>query len=122
LNVKPLGRCRLYSFVDLAYLRGRAAERVARQLCDGGSDLIQIRAKGASVEEVQRLAERILPIAETAGVGLVINDYPNVALSIGAPLCHLGQEDFYGAGLRTFLRSEPGWELRRPDPGVWVSA
>ena len=43
--MKPLADCKLYTFVDTAYLHGRAPELVAQQLCDGGSDLIQLRAK-----------------------------------------------------------------------------
>lgn len=96
--MKPLGACQLYTFVDAAYLDGRSPETVARQLCDGGSDLIQLRAKGAPIERVQQLAERLLPIVEASGVGLVINDFPHIAAAAGAPLCHLGQEDFYEAG------------------------
>jgi thiamine-phosphate pyrophosphorylase len=99
--VKPLGECRLYTFVDTAYLRGREPVEVARALCDGGSDLIQLRAKGASVDEVRQLAERIQPVTERAGAGLVINDHPKVALQVGAALCHLGQEDFFDANYTT---------------------
>lgn len=96
--MKPLHDCRLYTFVDKAYLHGRDPADVARQLCDGGADLVQLRAKGASPEEVQRIAETLLPITEKSGVGLVINDYPQVARTVGAPICHLGQEDFFDAG------------------------
>ena len=96
--MKPLGDCRLYTFVDTAYLNGRAPADVARQLCDGGADLVQLRAKGAAPDNVRRLAEGILPVTERAGVGLVINDHPRIALEIGAPLCHLGQEDFFESG------------------------
>ena len=96
--MKSLSDCHLYTFVDTAYLRGRSPEQLARQLCDGGSDLIQLRAKSSSAEEIRRLAERILPITERAGIGLVINDHPRIAREIGAPLCHLGQEDFFAAG------------------------
>lgn len=96
--MKPLAACRLYTFVDAAYLHGRSPVAVAQQLCDGGSDLLQLRAKNASPEEIQRLAEALLPITERAGIGLVINDHPKIALNVGAPLCHLGQEDFYAAG------------------------
>jgi len=35
--MKPLGDCKLYTFVDTAYLRGRAPELVAQQLCDGAA-------------------------------------------------------------------------------------
>lgn len=73
---------------------------IAQQLCDGGSDLIQLRAKTMNRDEVLHLAELLLPITERARVGLVINDYPKIALQAGAPVCHLGQEDFFGAGYR----------------------
>lgn len=96
--MKPLEDCRLYTFVDAAYLHGRAPELVAQQLCDGGSDLIQLRAKNSSSEEIRRLAEKIVPITKRAGVGLVINDFPEIARNIGADFCHLGQEDFFDAG------------------------
>ena len=95
--MKSLAECRLYTFVDTAYLYGRSAEAVARQLCDGGSDLIQLRAKNLPSTEIRRLAERILPITEGNEVGLVINDHPEIALQTGALICHLGQEDFFDA-------------------------
>jgi len=96
--MKPLADCRLYTFVDTAYLHGRAPELVAQQLCDGGSDLIQLRAKKSAPDEIRRMAEAILPITRRAGVGLVINDHLEIARDTGAEFCHLGQEDFFGAG------------------------
>jgi thiamine-phosphate pyrophosphorylase len=96
--MKPLSECRLYAFVDTAYLHGRAPELVAQQLCDGGADLIQLRAKQSSPEEIRSMAEKILPITRRANVGLIINDHPSIAQEVGAELCHLGQEDFFDAG------------------------
>lgn len=98
--MKPLSDCLLYAFVDTAYLHGRTPELVARQLCDGGADLIQLRAKNSSVEEVRRMAEAIVPITRAANVGLVINDHLDIAREVGAEFCHLGQEDFFDAGHR----------------------
>ena len=98
--LKPLSSSRLYTFVDTAYLHGRDPAEVARQLCDGGSDLIQLRAKDAPLDEVRRLAEAVLPVCERAGVWFVLNDHPKLALQLGAPCCHLGQEDFFDAGYR----------------------
>ncbi|MBI4324055.1 MAG: thiamine phosphate synthase [Chloroflexi bacterium] len=95
--MKPLSECRLYTFVDTAFLGGRSVEAVARQLCEGGSDLIQLRAKSSTPDEVRRMAAALLPIAACANIGLVINDYPQIAADTGAPLCHLGQEDFSNA-------------------------
>jgi thiamine-phosphate pyrophosphorylase len=96
--VKPLADCKLYTFVDTAYLHGRAPELVAQQLCDGGSDLIQLRAKNSSSDEIRRMAEKILPITRRANVGFVINDHLEIAREVGADICHLGQEDFFDAG------------------------
>jgi thiamine-phosphate pyrophosphorylase len=96
--MKPLADCRLYTFVDTAHLHGRAPEIVAQQLCDGGSDLIQLRAKNSTPDEIRRMAEKILPITQCAHVGLVINDYADIANGLDAEFCHLGQEDFFGAG------------------------
>jgi thiamine-phosphate pyrophosphorylase len=103
----PLLSCKLYTFVDSAYLRGRAAEVVAQQLCDGGSDIIQLRAKQSSALEIRQMAEKILPITSRAGVPLIINDYPDIASELLSTLnsqlstllgFHLGQEDFFDAG------------------------
>jgi thiamine-phosphate pyrophosphorylase len=98
--VKPLSECRLYGFVDTAYLHGRPPEAIAEQLCAGGADLIQLRAKTASQSEVRNLARALLPITRNAGVGLVINDHLSIAIELEAELCHLGQEDFFGAGYK----------------------
>lgn len=96
--MKPLSDCLLYAFVDTAYLHGRAPELVARQLCDGGADLIQLRAKNSSAHEIRKMAETIAPITRAAKVGLVINDHLDIAQEVGADFCHLGQEDFFDAG------------------------
>jgi thiamine-phosphate pyrophosphorylase len=96
--MRLLSDCRLYAFVDTAYLNARAPEVIARQLCDGGADLIQLRAKKSSPDEIKRMAEAILPIVRAANVGLVINDHLEIAHEIGAEFCHLGQEDFFDAG------------------------
>lgn len=92
--MKALCDSQLYTFVDTAYLHGRSPADVARKLCDGGSDIIQLRAKKESCEEVMRIAETLLPITRTAGIPLVINDHLQVAKQVGAEFVHLGQEDF----------------------------
>jgi thiamine-phosphate pyrophosphorylase len=96
--MKLLADCRLYTFVDTAYLAGRDPAELAAQLCDGGSDLIQLRAKGMAESGVRRLAEAILPVTRQAGVRLVINDHLALAGATGAEVCHLGQEDFFDSG------------------------
>jgi thiamine-phosphate pyrophosphorylase len=111
--MKPLADCRLYAFIDTAYFHGRAPEVFAQQLCDGGADLIQLRAKKSSPDEIRRMAEAILPVTRRANVGLVINDHLDIARETGAELCHLGQEDFFDAGYKhTSELRTPNSELR----------
>ncbi|HEY5042868.1 MAG TPA: thiamine phosphate synthase [Verrucomicrobiae bacterium] len=101
--MKPLADCKLYTFVDTAYLHGRAPEVVAQQLCDGGSDLIQLRAKNFPPYEIRQLAEKILPVTRAANVGLVINDHDDIAREFNVDFCHLGQEDFFGTGHKSVI-------------------
>ena len=64
--VKPLADCRLYAFVDSAYLHDRTPADLTRQLCDGGADLIQLRAKDWPEEKIRQTAEEIIPITRAA--------------------------------------------------------
>ena len=112
--MQPLSECRLYTFVDTAYLRGRSPQSLTQSLCDGGSDLIQLRAKDSPLDEIRDMAGAMLPITTRAGVYLVINDHPQLAAEAGAPLCHLGQEDFFDAGYRHTS------QLRTCDPQLRV--
>jgi thiamine-phosphate pyrophosphorylase len=91
-------RARLYTFVDTAYLHGRDAAAVAEQLCAGGSDIVQLRAKRETPEQVRALAHHVAEVTRRHSVPLVINDFPEIAREVGADVVHLGQEDFFDAG------------------------
>ena len=93
--MKTFADCRLYGFVDTGYLAGRNPAEIARQLCAGGADLIQVRAKGASLAEVRRLTEAVLPVTRAAGVWCVLNDHAELGRELGVPCVHLGQADFF---------------------------
>jgi thiamine-phosphate pyrophosphorylase len=105
--MKPLDQCLLYGFVDSAYLNGRDPVELCRQLCDGGADLVQLRAKGWPILDIARLAKRLSPITAGAGVRLVINDHPEIAAEVGASTAHLGQEDFFDAGYNDVDKVKP---------------
>ncbi len=99
--MKSLADCRLYGFVDTAYLDGRDPAWLAEQLCAGGVDLLQVRAKGGSESEVRDLVRRVLPVTTAAGVWFVLNDHWELGCELTVPCVHLGQEDFFDAGFRT---------------------
>lgn len=109
--------CRLYTFIDTVYLADRSPVELAKQLCDGGSDIIQLRAKNLSTDAIQKMAESIAPIAESAGVHLVVNDHPTIAQSLPTPFVHLGQEDFFGNGYQNITNLFP----KNPRPLLGLS-
>ena len=95
-----LAAARLYGILDLGYVAAADVERVAEQLCAGGVDILQLRAKQLADYEIEALAARIQPIAAAAGVPLILNDFPELVPSIGADGAHVGQDDLAIADAR----------------------
>ncbi len=59
----------------------------------GGVDVVQLRDKHASREELLPLAEELRAICELEGAFFTVNDDPELARLCGADGVHLGQED-----------------------------
>ena len=96
--MKTWTECRLYAFVDAAYLDGRKPGELARALCGGGADVVQARAKGWGRDDTRRLVDEVFPVVEGFGVRFVLNDDWRLGSETGVPCVHLGQEDFFDAG------------------------
>jgi thiamine-phosphate pyrophosphorylase len=90
---RKLQTTRLYAILDTGYSDPSHWSDLSRQLIAGGVGAIQIRAKQSSTAEIQNWALTIQPVLRAAGVPLIINDYPEIAESIGAEACHIGQDD-----------------------------
>ncbi|MCB1208488.1 MAG: thiamine phosphate synthase [Verrucomicrobiales bacterium] len=88
-----LQNARLYGIVDLGYCRADDVPAMTRALCEGGVDILQLRAKKLPAVDVEELALQMLPITRALGVPLVINDHPQVAASVGSEGVHVGQDD-----------------------------
>jgi thiamine-phosphate pyrophosphorylase len=91
--MKSIADCRLYGIVDLGYVRPDQIEDLARRMCAGGVDLLQLRAKEGTELEIEEMASRLAPITEEAGVPLIINDHPELVPAVGAQGAHVGQDD-----------------------------
>jgi len=91
--VKSIQACHLYGIVDLGYTAPESIERVAGQMCTGGVDIGQLRAKNHDEHAIEQFAQRLAPILEAAGVSLIINDHPELVPTIGAQGAHVGQDD-----------------------------
>ena len=92
-TVSKLAAAKLYGIIDLGYISAEQVERVAAQMCEGGVDIIQLRAKGQDEHFIEELANRIQPILSAASVPFIINDHPELVPSVGADGAHVGQDD-----------------------------
>jgi thiamine-phosphate pyrophosphorylase len=92
--MRALRDCRLYGIIDLSYMpRVRDCSRIAEQMVTGGVDLIQLRGKGKSIEELVNLASQIHEITAPSSTPLIVNDHAEVAARVPVEGVHVGQED-----------------------------
>jgi len=91
--MKRIQDARLYGILDLGYVAPEQAEPMTAQLCAGGVDVLQLRAKKVAKADIERLARRLLPITREHGVPLVINDHADIAAAVGSEGVHVGQDD-----------------------------
>ena len=86
--------CRLYGFIDTAYLAGRDPAELTRQLIAGSVDVIQVRAKHDTHPQRVALALAVVRAAKSSPVPIIVNDDIIAAFEAGADGVHLGQEDW----------------------------
>lgn len=102
-GMKRIQDARLYGIVDLGYVTPEKVEHMTAQLCTGGVDVLQLRAKKLAAGEIERLARLMLPITRDHGVPLVINDHLEVAAAVGSEGVHVGQDDDAAANARAVV-------------------
>ena len=91
--MKPLSECRLYGILDTGYVEQERLVSILLALIEGGIDILQLRAKRNSQEEILAMAMEIAPICRVAGVPFILNDYPELVQEAGADGAHVGQDD-----------------------------
>jgi len=103
----PERDCRLYLITPPALpdLTG-FAESLARALDAGDVAALQIRLKDVPDEAVLRAASVILPIAQAAGVAVLMNDRMDLAKRAGCDGVHLGQGDGDPVAARKLLGAD----------------
>ncbi|MDF1814162.1 MAG: thiamine phosphate synthase [Verrucomicrobiales bacterium] len=84
---------RLYGILDLGYTEPENLEFTAKQMIAGGIDVLQLRAKNCSLENIEKWAKQILPLCRDGDVPFFINDHPEIAVSVGTDGVHVGQDD-----------------------------
>jgi len=89
-----IASCRLYGFIDTAFVDELDPGEVARALIAGGVDIIQVRAKDRSHAERVDLALKIVSAVFQYHVPVIIDDDIEAAFETGADGVHLGQLDW----------------------------
>jgi thiamine-phosphate pyrophosphorylase len=64
-----------------------------QSVIEAGVDVVQLRMKDADAAEILEIGDLFRGTCERAGVPLVVNDRPDIALALGADGVHLGQDD-----------------------------
>jgi thiamine-phosphate pyrophosphorylase len=91
--MRALRECRLYGIIDLGYIDAGDCSRIAEQMVEGGVDLIQLRGKGKSIDELVDLATEIHKISGPSSTPLIVNDFAEVAAQVPVEGVHVGQGD-----------------------------
>ena len=79
---------------------------IVKQAIQGGAAMIQLREKNAPLDEVITLGRVLHAITMQYGIPLIINDYVDAALAIGAEGAHVGQKDMPAREARQILGEE----------------
>ncbi|MEA2214124.1 MAG: thiamine-phosphate pyrophosphorylase [Solirubrobacteraceae bacterium] len=72
----------------------------------GGVDIVQLRIKHGSDEEILTAARRFRAVCDEHGALLIINDRPDLAVAVGADGVHVGQDDISVAAARAAVGPE----------------
>lgn len=83
----------LYVVTDESLSKGRSNVEIARMAYEGGADVVQLRMKNASKEDMLRDALKIKEIADDFNKFFIVNDNIEVAIESEADGVHLGQSD-----------------------------
>ena len=88
-----LHECRLYGIIDLGYVERRDAARIVEQMIEGGVDLIQLRGKTKSIEELMELSAQLHELTAKSSTPLIVNDHAEIARRVPVEGVHVGQSD-----------------------------
>ena len=87
----------LYGILDAGYVAESDMVSAAEAMLRGGVGILQLRAKGyaesAVLELFQKKLSSLQPLCREYGVPLIVNDFPAVAVAVGADGVHIGQDD-----------------------------
>jgi thiamine-phosphate pyrophosphorylase len=99
-RLQSVAQARLYAIVDTGYVDLDRIAQVTELLVLGGVDLIQLRAKKQTLDEVAILGQTMRDVIPPEGPIFMLNDHPELVSSMGADGIHVGQDDLSVAAAR----------------------
>jgi thiamine-phosphate pyrophosphorylase len=91
--MRAIHDCYLYGIIDLGYVEKSNAVRATEAMIKGGVDLIQLRGKGQSIDELVEHAEELHELTARSGTPLIVNDHAEIAIKVPVEGVHVGQDD-----------------------------
>jgi thiamine-phosphate pyrophosphorylase len=91
--MRMLHDCHLYGILDLGYVEKSDAARVAEAMIKSGVDLIQLRGKRQSIDELVDLAAELHELTARSFTPLIVNDHAEIARKVPVEGVHVGQDD-----------------------------
>jgi thiamine-phosphate pyrophosphorylase len=91
--MRALSECRLYGIIDLGYVEESDVTHIAEQMIEGGVDMIQLRGKGKSLDELAAYAVRLHETTARSSTPLIVNDHAEIASQLPVEGVHVGQDD-----------------------------
>ena len=98
--MRSLADALLYGIIDLGYVSAENAPGVLEKLIAGGIDMVQLRGKNHSIDELSLLAEKLLRLTSAAEIPLIVNDHAQIAQRVDVQGVHVGQDDESIAAVR----------------------
>lgn len=92
-KVRSLADALLYAIIDLGYVSVENAPAILEKLVAGGIDLVQLRGKNRSLDELCVLAEQLRQLTMSAKIPLIANDHAEMARRVEVQGVHVGQDD-----------------------------
>jgi thiamine-phosphate pyrophosphorylase len=91
--MRALSDCRLYGIVDFNYVEGSDAAGIVEQMLEGGVDLIQLRGKRKSLDELIGHARTLHELMSRSSTPLIVNDHAEIVCRVPVEGVHVGQDD-----------------------------
>ncbi len=104
--LSALRRTGIYGITAEEYSLGRKNVDVVRQMIDAGIRIIQYREKDKKARFRYGECLKIREMTKAAGVALIVNDYVDLALLVGADGVHIGQDDLPPEKVRELVGGE----------------